>query len=87
MRMKVFINYQLQKELRNARKNQVLHCISGLVKLGMNHREAMSLAYDMGCDLNDMFTEQVKACFERQSTRNFADNGYQLPAFYWERVL
>lgn len=85
--MRIFINYELQRELHNARKNQVLHCISGLVKLGMNHREAMSLAYDMGCDLNDMFTEQVKACFERQSTANFNDNDYQLCGFYWERVL
>lgn len=85
--MKIFINYQLKKALYEARKSQVLHCISGLVKLGMPHKQAMSLAYDMGCDLNDMFDEQIHACFERQSTSQFNDNGYQLPGFYWERVL
>lgn len=85
--MKFFINYALKRELYNARKNQVLHCISGLVKLGMNHKEAISLAYSMGCDLNDNFTDQMHACFERQSATNFNDNGYQLCGFYWERVL
>ncbi len=85
--MKFFINYALKRELYNARKNQVLHCISGLVELGMNHKEATSLAYSMGCDLNDNFTDQMHACFERQSTVNFNDNGYQLCGFYWERVL
>lgn len=85
--MKFFINYALKRELYNARKNQVLHCISGLVELGMNHKEAISLAYSMGCDLNDNFTDQMHACFERQSTANFNENGYQLCGFYWERVL
>ena len=85
--MKFFINYALKRELYNARKNQVLHCISRLVKLGMSHKEAISLAYSMGCDLNDNFTDQIHACFERQSTSNFNDNGYQLCGFYWERVL
>lgn len=65
--MKASINYALKRELYNARKNQVLHCISGLVELGMKHKETISLAYSMGCDFND--------------------NGYQLPGFYWERIL
>lgn len=85
--MKIFINYQLHKELRNAHKNQVLHCISGLVEMGMPHKQAMSLAYDMGCDLDDTFKSAVHACFERQSTHQFEENGYNLPGFYWERVL
>lgn len=85
--MKIFINYALKRELYNARKNQVLHCISGLVGLGMSHKEAIRLAYSMGCDLNDNFTDQMHACFERQSTANFNDNGYQLTGFYWERIL
>lgn len=85
--MNTFINYALTRELRQARKNQVIYCIGGLVEMGMPHKEALGLAYNMGSDLDWQFTEQVKACFERQSTRNFGDNGYNLPGFYWDRVL
>ena len=85
--MKTFINYALIRELRQARKSQVIHCISGLVEMGMPHKEALSIAYNMGSDLDWQFTEQVKACFERQSTSQFDDNNYNLPGFYWDRVL
>ena len=85
--MKVFINYALKRELYNARKNQVLHCIIGLTELGLDHKEAIRLAYSLGCDLNDNFTEQMHACFERQSAADFNENGYRLCGFFWERVL
>lgn len=85
--MKVFINYALKRELYNARKNQVLHCISGLVEMGMPHKEALSIAYNMGSDLDWQFTDQMHACFERQNTANFNENGYQLTGFFWDRVL
>ena len=60
-----------------------MHIVIGLTELGLDHKEAIRLAYSMGCDLNDNFTDKMHACFERQNTANFNENGYQLTGFFW----
>lgn len=83
--MKIFINYQLMHELKEARKRQLIESVSQLMDLGMNHKQALSLVASMSQDLDDNWDELRNICFERQ-TGNFNET-CKLPSFDWYRVL
>lgn len=83
--MKIFINYQLMHELKEARKRQLIESVSQLMDLGMNHKQALNLVVSMSQDLDDNWGELRNICFERQ-TGNFNET-CKLPSFYWYRVL
>ena len=83
--MKIFINYQLMNELKEARKRQLIESVSQLMDLGMNHKQALNLVVSMSQDLDDNWDELRNICFERQ-TGNFNET-CKLPSFDWYRVL
>lgn len=83
--MKIFINYQLMNELKEARKRQLVESVSQLMDLGMNHKQALNLVISMSQDLDDNWDELKCICFERQ-TGNF-NEVCKLPSFDWYRVL
>lgn len=83
--MKIFINYQLMHELKEARKRQLIESVSQLMDLGMNHKQALNLVVSMSQDLDDNWDELRNICFERQ-TGNFNET-CKLPSFYWYRIL
>lgn len=83
--MKIFINYQLMHELKEARKRQLIESVSQLMDLGMNHKQALNLVVSMSQDLDDNWDELRNICFERQ-TGNFNET-CKLPSFDWYRVL
>lgn len=65
--MKIFINYLLVEELKQAERRQLVESVSQLVDLGMSHKEALTLVANMSADLTDDWHELKKYCFERQS--------------------
>lgn len=83
--MKIFINYQLMNELKEARKRQLVESVSQLMDLGMNHKQALNLVISMSQDLDDNWDELRNICFERQ-TGTFNET-CKLPSFDWYRVL
>ena len=83
--MKIFINYQLMHELKEARKRQLIESVSQLMDLGMNHKQALNLVVSMSQDLDNNWDELRNICFERQ-TGNFNET-CKLPSFDWYRVL
>ena len=83
--MKIFINYQLMHELKEARKRQLIESVSQLMDLGMNHKQALNLVISMSQDLDDNWDELKNICFGRQ-TGNFNET-CKLPSFDWYRVL
>lgn len=83
--MRVFINYQLMKELQQAKKRQLIESVSQLMDLGMPHKQALTLVINMSQDLDDNWDELRSYCFERQSG-NFNDT-CKLPSFDWCRIL
>lgn len=83
--MKIFINYQLMHELKEARKRQLIESVSQLMDLGMDHKQALNLVVSMSQDLDDNWDELRNICFERQ-TSNFNET-CKLPSFDWYRVL
>lgn len=83
--MRMFINYQLVKELKEAKKRQLIESVSQLMELGMNHKQALNLVISMSQDLDDNWDELKGYCFERQ-TGNFNES-CKLPSFYWYHIL
>lgn len=83
--MKIFINYQLTHELKEAKKRQLIESVSQLMDLGMNHKQALSLVISMSQDLDDNWDKLRSYCFERQ-TGNF-NEVCKLPSFDWCRIL
>lgn len=83
--MRVFINYQLMKELQQAKKRQLIESVSQLMDLGMGHKQALNLVISMSQDLDDNWDELRGYCFERQS--GSFNEVCKLPSFDWYRVL
>ena len=83
--MKIFINYQLMRELKESKKRQLIESVSQLMDLGMNRKQALNLVISMSQDLDDNWDELKSICFERQ-TGSFNDT-CKLPSFDWYRVL
>lgn len=83
--MRMFINYQLMKELQEAKKRQLIESVSQLMDLGMPHEQALNLVISMSQDLDDNWDELHSYCFERQ-TGSF-NEVCKLPGFDWYRIL
>lgn len=83
--MKVFINYLLVEELKQAERRQLVESVSQLVDLGMSHKEALTLVANMSADLTDNWHELRGYCFERQS--GSFNEVCKLPSFDWCRIL
>lgn len=83
--MKVFINYALIKELRDAEKRQLVESVSQLVDLGMPHKEALTLVANMSQDLADNWHGLKGYCFERK--HGSFNESCHLPSFDWYRIL
>ena len=83
--MRTFINYQLMKELQEAKKRQLIESVSQLMDLGMSHKQALTLVINMSQDLDDNWDELRSYCFERQS--DSFNEVCKLPSFDWCRIL
>lgn len=83
--MKVFINYLLVEELKQAKKRQLIESVSQLMDLGMDHKQALNLVISMSQNIDDNWDELRGHCFERQS--GSFNEVCKLPSFDWCRIL
>ena len=83
--MKIFINREFVKAIKESEQRQLINAITDLMELGMEREKALKLVYDMSVDLSNNWCELKQRCFTRQS--GFIENETQLPGFEWWRVL
>lgn len=83
--MRIFINDNLIKAIKEAEQRQLISAVADLMELGMERKKALKLISDMSVDLASNWHELKQQCFIRQS--GLIENDTQLPGFEWWRVL
>lgn len=83
--MRIFINDNLIKAIKEAEQRQLIGAVADLMELGMERKKALKLVSDMSVDLANNWYELKQQCFIRQS--GLIENDTQLPGFEWWRIL
>lgn len=83
--MRIFINDNLIKAIKEAEQRQLISAVADLMELGMERKKALKLVSDMSVDLASNWHELKQQCFIRQS--GLIENDTQLPGFEWWRIL
>lgn len=83
--MRIFINDNLIKAIKEAEQRQLISAVADLMELGMERKKALKLISDMSVDLASNWHELKQQCFIRQS--GLIENDTQLPGFEWWRIL
>lgn len=85
LKMRIFINDNLIKAIKEAEQRQLISAVADLMELGMERKKALKLVSDMSVDLASNWHELKQQCFIRQS--GLIENDTQLPGFEWWRIL
>lgn len=85
LKMRIFINDNLIKAIKEAEQRQLISAVADLMELGMERKKALKLISDMSVDLASNWHELKQQCFIRQS--GLIENDTQLPGFEWWRIL